>query len=362
MNIVSFLKKKRPFKSKVKYISYENDTTTRYNVIFIVGSVNYGDTARLVVQKANDLIAQNVGVSIITSEITMQRFLKPQVNIILLDVCSTKLFARKRNTKIIKKIIKSKNPDEVHIFSIFSAWSSYYAVKSINKKRAKKHLSPIKTILYITKIWDISSYFRKRLVSIVEKVDKIVIMSEQAKDFVLDNYNVDINKMFFENLIIDKNSMDFEKITENRIADAAKQIGVSNCYNKIIIIPCRYHEDKGLIDLLYKFNKPYFKSLLNTKLDIDDNDKYIFVFIGDFHNTLEYRKEMQKHIDKLELNEKVKLIDKIDDMPAVYSLASGVIFCQNKPDAFNFALLEVISNKKNLLIMSKNDSMSYYLR
>ena len=61
-------------------------------------------------------------------------------------------------------------------------------------------IPPIKTILYITKIWDISSYFRKRLVSIVEKVDKIVIMSEQAKDFVLDNYDVDINKMFFENL------------------------------------------------------------------------------------------------------------------------------------------------------------------
>ena len=324
--------KKKVGNSADKHIS----KSTRYNMLIAVDTLNFGDVARVIVDLANYLVKNNVGVTILTNEATMKNLLDANVNIVINKHRSLKDKIKYAN--FLKDIFTIYEIDIVNVFSL-----SF--VQEIRSLSLKKHIPMIATI---GEIYNTETRFDRFLANIMVNADKVITMSEFIRDYILNEYEVDVKKIKLIVNGIDLSLFETGEITEGRLAEVAEKIDVNASYKRILLCPSRFCDKKGqsfLLDVLAKI----------------ENKDYVCVMMGNLSEESGIIEGLCNKIRQLNLENNVRIVDNVDDMPAAYLLSYAVICVSQKDEAFCRIPIEAAAMKRPIISTITGASNMYVI-
>ena len=260
--------------------------TSRYNLLIFVDKLDFGDTARNIIDIANGLIKRNVNVIILASSIKYRQQLDAGIKVITSNIVNDKLMPFFMKVAYVQNICRLNKADIILTTFIDCSYIADKVAKNLH----------IKLATYINEIWDIKDEFCKKQHEIMLKSDLMILPSLYLCDYILDNYD-DVNhkKMKLVRSGIDVNMFNIDNVSKGRKMDATKYLGES---------------------VIGK----------NTK-------NFICVLIGDFANSQSYRHALVKKIKKLGIEKYVLLLDTFGDMPALYSLSYAVLSLSKSGEA-----------------------------
>ena len=306
---MSFLGKKFYDFNLKKFDDVKNDSalnTSRYNLLIFVDRLDFGDTARNLVDIANGLVKRNVNVTILASSVRYRRQLDADVNVITMNIVKNKLMPFFVKVKRVEYICKIYKIDIVLTNSVECAF--------IVNKVAKK--TNIKWTTYINEIWDVKDEFCKKQHEIMLKSDLMILQSLYMCNYILDNYDhVERKKMKLVDGGVDMNTLCYDDISKGRKVDAIRHLGDVVAGKRILLCPNRFDDKKGQVSLLEAVARVKKKEIKN----------FICVLIGDFVSSDAYRRNLVKKIKQLDVDSHVLLLDKFDDTPALYTLSYAVL-------------------------------------
>ncbi len=106
-------------KSKEKNVNFKEkhiSKSTRYNMLIAVDTLNFGDVARVIVDLANYLVKNNVGVTILTNEATMKNLLDANVNLVISQ--RTSLKSQIKYANFLRDVFTKYEIDIANVFSL----------------------------------------------------------------------------------------------------------------------------------------------------------------------------------------------------------------------------------------------------
>jgi len=161
--------------------------------------------------------------------------------------------------------------------------------------------------------------------------EKIIVSTDFMKNHIIQNYQIDSNKIIKINRGIDTKL--FQNISVERINIIKKKYNIQN--EKIIVLPGRLTKWKGHVTFI-------------KSMKLLDNKKYKFLIIGDGCST--YKNKLQNMINDDQLN---ALIDTdCQDIHALYNLADIILNCSTKEETFGRVNIEAQASGK--IIISTN--------
>jgi glycosyltransferase involved in cell wall biosynthesis len=242
-----------------------------------------------------------------------------------LPMASKNFFQIKKNAKELENIIDDYKVNIVHARSRAPAWSAYIACK-------KTHCHFVTTV---HGTYSLGFPFKKKYNSVMTRGEEVIVVSEFIKDYVLKNYKVDESKIHTIHRGVDLNHFERSCVSENRILQKAKELNIEHD-RSIILLPGRMTAWKG-----HEF-------LLEALAQIDKS-KYRCMFTGSVEKHPEYKKRLTKKIQDLGLNENIRIIENVIDMPALYTLVDIVVSASTRPEAFGRIAVEAQAMGKMLI-------------
>lgn len=224
-----------------------------------------------------------------------------------------------KNSKRLRRIIKKHNVNVVHARSRAPAWSAYMACK-------KAHIPFITTFHAPYKI---SNKWKLKYNSVMAKSDLMIAVSQMVAHYIVKNYEVDKNKIRLIPRGIGLDKFHPTAVTPMRMVELSSNWRIPDGAN-VVMLPGRITRLKGhhvLIDAMAKLNKPDVFCLL----------------IGPDQGRTEYRQELEKAIADKGLDGRVRLVDRCDDMPSAYMLASVVVCASTEPEGFGRIPIEAMA-------------------
>ena len=288
--------------------------TSRYNLLIFVDKLDFGDTARNIIDIANGLIKRNVNVIILASSIKYRQQLDAGIKVITSNIVNDKLMPFFMKVAYVQNICRLNKADIILTTFIDCSYIADKVAKNLH----------IKLATYINEIWDIKDEFCKKRHEIMLKSDLMILPSLYVCDYILDSYDgVNHEKMKLVRSGIDINMFNINNVSKGRKMDATKYLGESVIGKNIFLCPNKFNDKKGhtaLLDAIARLIN------INTK-------NFICVLIGDFANSQSYRHILVKKIKKLGIEKYVLLLDTFDDMPALYSLSYAVLSLSKSGEA-----------------------------
>ena len=238
-----------------------------------------------------------------------------------------KLGVGKKNFSVILTVfklinfIKKNKIDVIHARSRLPAWVCYIALKGI-----KKNIRPI----FITTVH--GPYSVNFYSSIMTKGDKVIVISEMIRQYVLNNYKIDKKKLFLNYRGVSSKFFPFNFKAPNNWS--------KNWYNdfpqtenKIILtLPARITRWKGQEDFL---------NLIKGIIDKHPNVHGLIV--GDEDKKHKFTKELRAKITKLSLNQNITIVGHRQDIREIMSISKIVFSLSREPEAFGRVSLESLS-------------------
>ena len=279
---------------------------SRYNVLIMVDKLNFGDTALNIIDLANYLNEHNVGVVILTTEDKKKHLLNRNVKLIENSLFSQYFFPVEGvKNYIFKQICKTFNINITLVYSINFAKYAYFASKKSRK---------IPFIAYVNELYKVSTRYLRRKYSIITKADAIIAPSMFVCDYLLDLYNIELSKIKLVVNGVDMSIFDTDEVSNGRFADVFNKIGLDIVDKKIFICPSKLTDEKGQMLLL--------DAIKGIK-----NDDFFCILIGDFNeDSAVFVKQLTDRIKTLNIFDKIRIVNNIDDISALY-LASYAVLC-----------------------------------
>jgi glycosyltransferase involved in cell wall biosynthesis len=153
------------------------------------------------------------------------------------------------------------------------------------------------------------------------KGDKIIAVSEFIKKYITDNYKVDNGKIKVVHRGVDiNNQFNPEKISHSRVLNKYSNLNISKKV-PTILMPGRFTSWKG-------------HELLIDALSLIKDQEFECIFIGKTSKHPRYIERLKCKIKKNKLEDKIKIKDPVNDMPAIYLASDIVISASTRPEAF----------------------------
>lgn len=229
----------------------------------------------------------------------------------------------------LSNIIREHKIDIVHARSRWPAWLAYYASKRCGV--------PFMTTFHG---YHKSNNFAKTFYnSIMVRARHTIAVSNFMHDYISTAYAPTLRQ--YETTLhtiprgIDHLRFDPENVTEQDIADLRKAWNIT-ANQRLILLPARMTRMKGhdvLIDAL-----PLMKS-----------GNYTVVLVGGQDNRMAYQSDLEKKIHQLGLQDKVKIVPAIHNMPVAYKLADLIIHPAIQPEAFGRVIIEAQAMGKPII-------------
>lgn len=308
---MSFLRRKiydsKLEKHSIKDCSAVN--TSRYNLLIFADRIDFGDSAKNIIDIANGLVKRNVNVTILASSVMYRMQLDEDIDVIILNVVKNKLMPLFMKTSLVAHICGLRKIDIILTISSDCAYIAKRVARKMN----------IKLVTYINDILDVKDkYFRKKN-EIMTKGDLVFISSLYACNYILDNYSIDQKKIKVIRSGIDTNIFNIANVTKGRKLVAMNYLGEQVIGKRILLFPSRFNDKKCQMTLIEAI----------SRLEDKDDKNFICVLIGDFAGSMQYINQLVYRIKKLGLEKYILIFNKFDDMPAIYSL-SYAIFALSK--------------------------------
>lgn len=301
-------------------------------ILQILPSLQSGGVERGTIDIASALKESGFNPIIISSGgILVKELEKKNITHIKLDIGTKNPLKTFFNIRKINKIIKEHKVDLVHVRSRAPMWSAYFACK----KNKVKLVSTIHGPYSVGKNF-LTKFFKKIYNSRMLKADKVIVVSNFIKNYVLENYKVEENKLCLIHRGADINIFKQENTSVRNILSLTTKWNLLEEKRKIIVMPARFTTWKGhefLVDALAKI--------------ADKN--YVCFFVGSNHGHESYQKRLEKKIADLNLSEKIRIVGVCKDMASVYAVANFIICASIKPEAFGRVPIEAQSMKKPII-------------
>ena len=311
---------------KKKNTNTTNKNNNWYSILIIADELNFGDTTKNIIDLSNYLIENNVNVFLIVIEAKQQKLLDHRVNIIFNKHFLGNVFFTQ---KYVKDLCK-KNKIDVVLF---------YSLKNLSSltKSIKKLKIPI--ILYINNLFKIDTRYRYHKYKAIEQVNTIIVPTVYIAEFLIKHYRINLSKINIALNGID-DTLYNKNISGGRIANVIPAIGEDCLNKKIFLYPSKFVDYKGHLLLIEAI----------SKIKDKENKNFIFIFMGDFQNSIEFRRKLLFRIQQLKLEPYIRIIDQLDDMPPIYSLSYAVMCVSQNDEGYSRIIEEAYSCEKPVIV------------
>lgn len=238
----------------------------------------------------------------------------------------------------LRDFLIAEHVNILHLRSRLPAWIGYLAWKLI----PECHKPSLITTFH--GFYSVNSYS-----CIMTKGERVVAVSETIKRHILENYNVEEEKITLIHGGFDVREFSPEAVSSERIR-ILREKWLSGCEKKpIIILPGRLTQWKGQ-DLL-------IESIALIK-DLD----CIVLLIGDTHENPAFTRKLLERIRYHGLEEKIRLVGHCSDMPAACMLADLVVSASStQPEAFGKVAIEAMAMGKPVIATAHGGSLETVL-
>ena len=219
--------------------------------------------------------------------------------------------------KKLRSIYEKEQPDIIHVRSRMPAWINYFALKNLNKKPIL-----ISTFhgLYSTPIYS----------QIMSKVDHTIAISNTVKDYIINTYKINKNKITTIPRGCDMEYFKKEKPEDEWVKNWYQEFPQTK--NKIILsLPSRISKWKGIdnfIELISKLNTDSFHGLV-----IGPTSK----------SKKKYLKKLEQKILNLGISDDITFTGSRDDIANIYKISDIVFNLSIEPEPFGRTTIEAIS-------------------
>ena len=236
--------------------------------------------------------------------------------VLLLPLASKNPITIFRNIYRLSKIIQKNKIDIIHARSRAPAWSAYFAAKKMN--------IPFITTFHGT--YSIKGKWKKKYNSVMTKGDKVIAISNFIKKHILNNYNINHQKVVTIHRGINLDTFNHLKVSDERLISFCKKFNIPED-NFVILLPGRITRWKG------------HKTLIEAVAMLGRED-IVCLFVGDIQGRNKYYNELNLFINKLGLINNFRIIENQIDMATVYKLADVVVSASTDPEAFGRVVAE----------------------
>lgn len=254
---------------------------------------------------------------------------KENIEVIKLKIDKKNPYSIIKNFFLFIKIFREKKIDLVHVRSRAPAWSAIFAAKKIGIPVLTTWHGHVSNSSFIKKIYN----------SIMLKGDAVIANSAYTAERISKIYNIDLNKIDIISRGVNVESFERLKFSNTEISNMRKMWSVDD--NKIIILfPARLTRWKGHLVTIEAIN------LLKKEKFFDH---VIFLFAGEKAGAENYIKKLNSIITKFKLQENIKLVERIENMPLAY-LASDIVLSPSiEPEPFGRIPIEAQAAGKTII-------------
>ena len=220
------------------------------------------------------------------------------------------------NSKLLRQIIRDWDVKLVHARSRAPIWTAHRALKGLNIPLITSCHSPHGAgFLSLKKLYNRPLTYGERVIAI----------SDYIADYLQRDYHVNQDKLRTIYRGIDIKQFDHQQYTDEHLRAVKNHHHIP--HNKtLILLPGRITRWKGqdvFIKALAALNNPQLYGLIVGRVD-----------------SQEYYQELQKLIDKLNIQSQIQFIDECFDIAPLYALADITVSASRKPEAFGRVAVE----------------------
>tara|TARA_B100000003_G_scaffold111293_1_gene99514 strand:- start:6711 stop:7886 length:1176 start_codon:yes stop_codon:yes gene_type:complete len=254
---------------------------------------------------------------------------KENIEVIKLKIDKKNPYSIIKNFFLFIKIFREKKIDLVHVRSRAPAWSAIFAAKKIGIPVLTTWHGHVSNSSFIKKIYN----------SIMLKGDAVIANSAYTAERISKIYNIDLNKIDIISRGVNVESFEGSKFSNTEISNMKKMWSVDD--NKIIILfPARLTSWKGHLVTIEAIN------LLKKEKFFD---QVVFLFAGEKAGAENYIKKLNSIITKFKLQENIKVVERIENMPLAYHASDVVLSPSIEPEPFGRIPIEAQAAGKTII-------------
>ena len=238
-----------------------------------------------------------------------------------------------KNIIELKKLFIEKNIDLIHVRSRAPAWSAIFAARSLK--------------IPIVTTWhghvSNSSWFKKKYNSIMHKGNALIANSNYTAENINKIYKIDKEKIDIIPRGVNIDNFKPSNFSDKEKINIKKDWKVFDQNKIILLLPARLTRWKGhevvikAIGLLKK--EEFFKNI-------------ICLFAGNQKGSERYIQNLKETIASLSLDDKIKLIGQVENMPLAYQASNIILSPSIQPEPFGRIPIEAQASGK--IIISSN--------
>lgn len=234
-----------------------------------------------------------------------------------------------RMIRELVKIIRENNIDIIQARSRWPAWCAYFAAKRCN-------------IPYMTTFHGChkaNSAAKAFYNSIMVRTRHTIAVSNYMNGYILNNYAKTLKKYGTQIHVIprgiDENRFNPEIVSNQNVDELRADWGLDPQL-PLILLPARMTRIKG--------HHVFIEALSLLK-----NQNWTAVIVGGQSERMDYQHDIEKRIHELNLNDKVKIIAAIRNIPVAYKMADIIVCPTIEPEAFGRVIIEAQAMGKPII-------------
>ena len=238
-----------------------------------------------------------------------------------------------KNIIELKKLFIEKNIDLIHVRSRAPAWSAIFAARSLK--------------IPIVTTWhghvSNSSWFKKKYNSIMHRGNALIANSNYTAENINKIYKIDKDKIDIIPRGVNTEKFKASNFSDEEKIKIKKEWKVFDQNKIILLLPARLTRWKGhevvikAIGLLK--NEEFFKNI-------------VCLFAGNQKGSERYIQNLKETIASLSLDDKIKLIGQVENMPLAYQVSNIILSPSIQPEPFGRIPIEAQASGK--IIISSN--------
>ena len=278
----------------------------------VTGGVEQGtvDIAAAIVEGGGRSIVVSAGGPMV------QELKRSGVEHYLLPVNSKNPLTMRKNVNRLSKLAQDRRVDIIHARSRAPAWSAWRAAL-----KTKKYFV---TTFHGT--YGHSNWFKRQYNEVMTKGDRIIAISNFIAGHILKVYGIPPSSIRVIPRGIDTNKFSPDNVSQARRIKLASEWRLPDD-KPIIILPGRLTRWKGhtvLIEAIKKLGRKDIQCLI----------------VGSDQDRENYRRELERQIEKFGMQDIIHVVGHCNDMPAAYMLTDIVISASTDPEAFGRIMVE----------------------
>ena len=311
------------------YSSYKNK-----RILQIIPSMEIGGAERTVLEITAFLKNTNYTSLVLTSGGKLIKDLeKLNIEVVRYPIDKKNPLLIIKNIIELKKLFIEKNIDLIHVRSRAPAWSAIFAARSLK--------------IPIVTTWhghvSNSSWFKKKYNSIMHKGNALIANSNYTAENINKIYKIDKDKIDIIPRGVNTEKFKASNFSDEEKIKIKKEWKVFDQNKIILLLPARLTRWKGhevvikAIGLLK--NEEFFKNI-------------VCLFAGNQKGSERYIQNLKETIASLSLDDKIKLIGQVENMPLAYQVSNIILSPSIQPEPFGRIPIEAQASGK--IIISSN--------